>query len=125
MRKRLSILIALATAVMIAVATIGPALAGGVHPLGSNGQQIQLYEKTYDLGAACISGGNQAGTYVYACFSTPAPFHGYDQLAGYWWVGEVYIDAYAYASGPSGYLGTSTCTVPVSYPNDYFVCSSV
>lgn len=125
MRKRLSILIALAAASMIAVATVMPVFAAGVHPMGSSGQQIEVYENTYDMGAVCISGYNQSNNYVYACFATPAHQYGYDQLSGYWWVGLVYIDAYAYASGPSGYLGTNMCTVPQNYPTDYFICSSI
>ena len=124
MRKRLSILIALLAAVMIAVATVIPATAGSVHPLGSNGQQVEAYENTYDVGSVCLSGYNQLGTYVYACFSTPAPQHGFDQLAGYWWVGTVYLDSYAYPN-VTGYLGETQCTVPLSYPIDYFTCSTI
>ncbi|OLZ64965.1 hypothetical protein AV521_33990 [Streptomyces sp. IMTB 2501] len=93
-------------------------LASGSAFAGTNGQQLEFYDKQGDTNGIQVAGWNQSGEYVTHCFSTPSRDN---HLDGWWWVGDLHWIGNS-SSDCSGNPTTpeQTTKVEPNQPSDYW-----
>ncbi|MEU3350747.1 hypothetical protein [Streptomyces sp. NPDC037389] len=101
----------------LALAVAGVAGAAGTAAAGSNGQQIEFFDKNHIAESVWVYGTNQNGQIAAGCWDTPA----YDTpLTGWWWKGKVTLVSY----GSKGCKGPATWSrnvdIPAQWGSDYY-----
>ncbi|MEU8620202.1 hypothetical protein [Streptomyces sp. NPDC048623] len=106
--------VSVAGAALALVATATPASAG------TNGQQIEFFDRQSSVYSIWINGFNQYGQQVTHCVNTPGET---TWVSGWWWKGQNSVVGFNRSDCNGDAIWSTRNDIPVSQPSDWYLVS--